>query len=457
MKKDERQVRFAVVGLGHIAQVAVLPGFAHADNARLVAFFSDDPTKLEELGKRYDVDARYDYSAYDEVLDEAEIDAVYIALPNHLHADYAIRAARRGVHVLVEKPMAVDERECAAMIEASERHGVKLMVAYRLHFDPANLDAIELVQSGRLGRVRYFCSTFSQSVVAGNVRLLPVAQGGGPVYDMGIYCINAARYLFRAEPIRVTAFAAQRSDDERFRDVPEMVAVTMEFPDARLAQLTCSFGAADSSRYEVLGDRGRLVMEPAYEYAEGLRYSLEVDGDKTVVERFAKHDQFGAELQYFSECVLANRPIEPAGQEGLADVRIIRAIHESAKTGEAVEIAASTKRMWPSEAQAYAFPGVRKPKTVHTQSPSGDSTAPTGARARGPVACGGMRGVQPSRMGRTSEDEAKEQDSNKDLQGDHRKGPQKVGHGAPAATPGEGNAQPAPAPGPGRQQGGSRQ
>lgn len=368
---EARKLRFAVVGLGHIAQVAVLPGFAHAANAELVAFFSDDPTKRAELGKRYDVAGRHDYSAYDEVLDRGEIDAVYIALPNHLHADYTIRAARHGVHVLVEKPMAVDERECDAMIEAAERHGVKLMVAYRLHFDPANLDAVAQVQKGRLGHPRYFVSTFSQNVVAGNVRLAPVAEGGGPVYDMGIYCINAARYLFRAEPTRVTAFASSR-DDERFRDAPEMVAATLEFPDDRLAQLTCSFGGADSSRYEVIGDRGRLVMEPAYEYAEGLRYTIEIDGDKTAVERFPKHDQFGAELQYFSECVIADRPIEPDGHEGLADVRIIRAIHESARTGAAVAVQSGEKRSWAREDQAYALPGVRKPETVHSQSPSGD-------------------------------------------------------------------------------------
>ncbi|HWB79741.1 MAG TPA: Gfo/Idh/MocA family oxidoreductase [Nannocystaceae bacterium] len=366
-----RKVRFAVVGLGHIAQVAVLPGFAHADDAELVAFFSDDPTKRAELGKKYDVEGLHGYESYDEVLDRGEIDAVYIALPNHLHADYTIRAAQRGVHVLVEKPMAIDERECFAMIAAAERHGVKLMVAYRLHFDPANLDAIAQVQKGRLGRPRCFVSTFTQNVVAGNVRLLPVAQGGGPVYDMGIYCINAARYLFRAEPTRVTAFACER-DDERFRDAPEMVGALLEFPDDRLAHFTCSFGGADASRYEVIGDRGRLVMEPAYEYAEGLRYTIEVEGDKTAVERFAKHDQFGAELQYFSECVRENRPIEPDGHEGLADVRIIRAIHESAKTGAAVALPRSEKRDWPSETQAYALPGVRKPKTVHSQSPSGD-------------------------------------------------------------------------------------
>jgi len=113
-------------------------------------------------------------------------------------------------------------------------------------------------------------------------------------------------------------------------------------------------------------------MEPAYEYAEGLRYTIEIGGDKTSVERFEKHDQFGAELQYFAECVLENRAVEPDGREGLADVRIIRAIHESAETGASVAVQSEAKRTWPSAKQAYSFPGVRKPETVHTQSPSGD-------------------------------------------------------------------------------------
>lgn len=367
----ERKIRYAVVGLGHIAQVAALPGFAHARSAELVALFSDDPVKLAEVGDLYGVSARHGYDAFDAVLEADGIDAVYIAVPNHLHRDFAVRAAERGVHVLVEKPMAVDEHECLAMIDAAQAHGVKLMVAYRLHFDRANLEAIEFVRGGRIGTPRVFSSVFSQNVVEGNVRLVPVSRGGGPVYDMGVYCINAARYLFGDEPTEVFARAAS-TDDPRFRDVPEMVTATLSFPGDRLATFVCSFGAADSSRFELLGDKGRLVMEPAYEYALGLGYRLETKDEADRVERFRKHDQFGAELEYFARCILDDCEVEPGGEEGLADVEIVRAIHRSIEERRVVAIARVQKVARPGIGQVIELPGIRKPQTVRTQSPSGD-------------------------------------------------------------------------------------
>jgi predicted dehydrogenase len=368
---SQRKIRYAVVGLGHIAQVAVLPGFANAKHAELVALFSRNPTKLATLGDRYRVPGRYDYASYDAVLARNEVDAVYIALPNHLHHDFTMRALERGVHVLVEKPMAVDEAQCHAMIDAATRRRCKLMVAYRLHFDRANLEAVEVVRCGHLGNPRAFNSVFSQNVIAGNVRLMPVADGGGPVYDMGIYCINAARYLFRAEPIEVVARAAS-SSDPRFRDSPEMVTATLRFPGERLATFTCSFGAADSSRFEVLGDRGRLVMEPAFEYATELRYEVEKGGEIESAHRVRKHDQFGAEIEYFAQAILEDRDVEPGGHEGLADVQIIRAIHRSIELGRALELVVQPPRQRPDATQQVTLPGVRKPETVDAVSPSGE-------------------------------------------------------------------------------------
>src|SRR5919106_1583704 len=203
-----RQVRYAVVGLGHIAQVAVLPAFGNARrNSKLAALVSGDPVKLEELGKKYHVEQRYSYDRYDEMLKSGEVDAVYIALPNSLHAEYAIRAAQAGVHVLVEKPMALIEEQCERMAQAARDARVKLMVAYRLHFERANLEAIEVARSGRIGEPRAFNSTFTMHVVPGNIRVQS-ALGGGVLYDIGIYCINAARGLFRDEPVEVRAMTA---------------------------------------------------------------------------------------------------------------------------------------------------------------------------------------------------------------------------------------------------------
>ncbi|HYC78163.1 MAG TPA: Gfo/Idh/MocA family oxidoreductase, partial [Planctomycetota bacterium] len=243
-RKPRRQrgekVRYAVVGQGYIAQAAILPAFKHAKNSELAALVSDDPVKLRELGRKYDVAGLYDYRQYDQLLWSEEIDAVFIALPNDMHRDFSVRAAEAGVHVLCEKPMALSEEDCEAMIAAAEDHDVRLMIGYRLHFEEANLRAIEIVQNGEIGEPRYFSSCFSMQVEAGNIRVT-AARGGGPLWDIGVYCINAARYLFRDEPIEVQAFA-ENNGEARFAETPEAVAATLRFPGARLASFVCSFG-----------------------------------------------------------------------------------------------------------------------------------------------------------------------------------------------------------------------
>ena len=167
-----RRVRYAVVGQGYIAQIAVLPAFSHArKNSELAALVSGDRVKLRTLGRKYGVDRLYTYGEYEACLRAGDVDAVFIALPNHLHREYAVRAARAGVHVLCEKPMALTEQDCKAMIAAARRGGVKLMVAYRLHFEEANLKAAALVRSGRLGESRICDSVFTLQVKAGNIRV----------------------------------------------------------------------------------------------------------------------------------------------------------------------------------------------------------------------------------------------------------------------------------------------
>ena len=365
-------VGYAVVGLGYIAQAAVLPAFAHARrNSRLVALVSGDALKRRTLGRRYGVELAFDYDSFEECLARPEVDAVYVALPNFLHREFTVAAARAGKHVLCEKPLAVTVEDCEAMIAAARDNGVRLMTAYRLHFERANLSAIEIVRSGRLGEPRAFASFFSMQVDDDNVRLVPSERGGGPVYDLGIYCINAARYLFRAEPSEVVASSASIGD-RRFARAPEMTSAILRFPVERLATFTCSFGAADLGWYEVVGTRGRLRLEPAYEYAEPLVQRVEV-GRRCRTRRFAKRDQFAPELLYFSDCVLSGEEPEPSGREGLADVRVIRAILESARTGRPVALDEEFERhKRPSlalEARRPPVPGM--PPLVGASSPSG--------------------------------------------------------------------------------------
>jgi predicted dehydrogenase len=362
-----KQVRYAVVGLGHIAQVAVLPAFGNARrNSKLAALVSGDRVKLEEMGEKYRVERRYSYEQYDEMLKSGEVDAVYIALPNSLHAEYSIRAAQAGVHVLVEKPMAVTEEQCERMALAARDAGVKLMVGYRLHFERANLEAIEVARSGRIGEPRLFSSTFTMHVVPGNIRARQ-ALGGGTLYDIGIYCINAARGLFRDEPVEVRATAAGT-----IGEVEETISAVLRFPGERLAAFTCSFGAADVSEYRLVGTKGDLALEPAYEYATALQHRLTIGGERKE-RRFAKRDQFAPELLYFSDCVLKNHQPEPGAQEGLADIRVIRALYRSAQSGQPVQLGPYEKRERQSLEQEIRRPPIDKPRTVHTQAPSGGS------------------------------------------------------------------------------------
>jgi glucose-fructose oxidoreductase len=368
MKSRVKPIRFAVVGLGHIAQAAVLPAFRHARGfAELTALVSDTPAKLKNLGRRYRVKHLYSYDDARDLFTSGEVDAVYIALPNSLHAAWTIRAAEAGLHVLCEKPLAVSVQDCERMIDACARNNVKLMTAYRLHFERCNLEVADLVRKKRIGDARWFDSQFSMQVKPGNIRI-DADLGGGPEYDIGIYCINAARYVFAAEPTEIFA-TATNSGDKRFKEVPETVHVIMRFPQERVANIVCSFGAADCGRYQVVGTKGAVVCDPAYEYAEGLAYQLTVNG-KTKKKKFAKSDQFAPELVHFAKCIRNGTEPEPSGKEGLIDIAIIEAIHRSIKSGrwESLELDTRKTRR-PSLKQELRRPAVpREPDLVDAES-----------------------------------------------------------------------------------------
>jgi glucose-fructose oxidoreductase len=362
-----KRVRYALVALGNIAQTAVLPGFLNAkENSELAAFVSDDPKKLKKLASQYNVENCYSYGQYDECLRSGKIDAVYIALPNHLHCEFAVRAAEAGIHVLSEKPLALDECECVEMIRACEDNGVKLMTAYRLHFERGNLEAIKIIRSGKIGEPRYFNSTFSMQVKKG-VRTCS-ESGGGTLYDIGIYCINAARYLFQADPCHVFAFSTS-GKDKRFEEVDEMTAATLRFPGKKLASFICSFGAADTAAYEVVGTKGTLRVTQAYEFSEPIKMEIKV-GEKTTRRSFAKRDQFGPEIIYFSDCILKDREPEPSGSEGLVDVHVIRSLYESARQGKAVCLERFSRRPRPNLSQEIHRPAREPLELVHTEAPN---------------------------------------------------------------------------------------
>jgi predicted dehydrogenase len=368
MRESKRRVRYAVVGLGNIAQVAVLPAFRHArENSELAALVSSDGDKRRILCDRYDVEYSGTYDELEDVLCRARVEAIYVAVPNSRHREITERAARCGAHVLCEKPMAGTEEDCEAMIRVTREQGKKLMIAYRLHFEEANLRVIERILAGEIGEPRVISSVFCHQVREGDVRTSGELAGGA-LYDLGVYCVNAARYIFRDEP---TSVLAQQviGKDARSREVDEMTTAVLRFPGDRIAQITANQGAADVSEYRVVGTKGDIRLEPAYDYV-GKRRAFSTVGGKQRKKAFAPSDQFAPELVYFSRCILEDREPEPSGREGLADVRILQAIVRSAQTGSSVELPPFEGLVRPDVTMRMKKPRVGKVEPVRAPSPS---------------------------------------------------------------------------------------
>jgi predicted dehydrogenase len=367
-KRRRARVRYAVVGAGNIAQEAVLPGFkGAARNSELVALVSSDEKKRQVLGRRYGLEQVGDYDAFEDVLRDSAADAVYIATPNTEHRDFTERAAAAGVHVLCEKPMAASSVDCLAMMEATATAGVRLMIAYRLHFEEANLKALKLVRSGRLGRLVFFEGMLTHQVRGGDIRTR-AETGGGTLLDAGIYPINAARALFGEEPVEVVGRTIV-DPDQRFEGGVDATAMAvLSFPGGGIASIASSQAASSASYFRLVGEKASLEVDPAFGYATERRHRLTI-GKKTTERTFPKVDQFGAEILYFSRCILENREPEPAGLEGLADVQVIEAILESAAKGRTVRIERMEKPRGPRPEQKISLPPVHPPPLVDAPSP----------------------------------------------------------------------------------------
>lgn len=353
-----KKIRYAVVGTGWISQIAFMPAIEQTGNSEITAIVSGNRANAQKLADFYGIRHIYSYDQYDEMLKSGLVDAVYIALPNSMHADYAIRAAKAGVHALVEKPLAATVAECEAMIAAADKAGVWLMTAYRLHTEPATIAAIDMIRRGEIGTPRLFSSVFAFPVAAGNHRL-KAEHWGGPLQDIGVYCINAARHLFGEEPVEVSAAISRNPDDPRFTEVEETVSVSMTFPHGRMAHFTASFGSDDLDQYRVLGTKGQIEMLPGFRFDRAMVLRVTKDG-KVTEKAYPQYDQFSGQAAYFSDCILKGVRPEADGGDGLADVVIMRAIEDSAKTGRAQKISLPPRAAHPSAETERAFPPVEK-------------------------------------------------------------------------------------------------
>lgn len=329
-------IRYAVVGAGWISQEAFMPAVASTGNSRMQAIVSGNAEGARRLADFYEIPEVLDYKDYDALVASDRIDAVYIALPNDLHADYTIRALTAGKHVLVEKPLATTVAEGEAMIAAATASSSFLMTAYRLHNEPATHAMLDAVRSGRIGDPVYVSATFGFQTQEGNHRL-KAGHWGGPLPDVGVYCLNAARHIFAAEPIAVQAMTTRPGGDPRFSEIDASFAVTLRFPGDRLAQFFCSFGSATSESIRVIGSVGELILDPAFKFDSTLRMTVR-DGSAEDSMVFDPVDHFAGQIAYFSDCIQSGEHPVADGEEGLADLRVLFAIDEAVRTGAMVSL-----------------------------------------------------------------------------------------------------------------------
>ena len=326
-----KKVGYAVMGLGRIAD-HFMRGALLTNNSAITGLVSGHRDKADKIGAQYHVPQTsiYSYENFDEIAKNPAIDAVYVALPNSMHAEYTIRAAKAGKHVLCEKPMAISVKECEAMIAACKAANVKLMIAYRCHYEPVHLKAIELIKSGKLGKVQSIQSAFGFSEDMGEWRLDKKLAGGGPLYDVGIYCLNACRYLTGEEPAEISAYASTIDHDGRFSTVEENVVWNMKFPSGALASCATTYGAPMNGFFRVYGSKGFLECDPAFNY-DHLRLRGWCSGERIEVSETTPDPyQFQAEADHFSNCILNNQQPQSPGEEGLRDLTYISKIYASA-------------------------------------------------------------------------------------------------------------------------------
>jgi glucose-fructose oxidoreductase len=334
-----KQVGFALVGLGSLAINQLMPAFARCRSARLVAFVSGRPEKAKQLAQVYDVDPKniYTYDTYERIADNPAIDVIYVVLPNSMHAEYTVRALKAGKHVLCEKPLANTPQDCEQMVAAAKAANRKLMVGYRCRYEPYNQALIAYArENNEPGPTRMILAESGFNIGDPKQwRLRKAMAGGGSLMDIGIYSLNAARYLTGEEPVAVNAMMHSTPDDPRFVEVEENINFQLQFPSGVIANCVSSYGGS-INRFRVIKPRGSAELDPASSYT-GLRMRV-IRGGAIEERILPQRDHFAAEMDHFAECVLNDRePLTP-GEEGLKDLRIMMAIYEAARTGRTVRL-----------------------------------------------------------------------------------------------------------------------
>ena len=339
----DKRIGFAIVGLGHLSIDELLPAFQETKRAKVVALVSGSPEKAEQIAAQYNIAEKniYDYENFDELKDNEEVDAIYIVLPNALHREFTERGANAGKHILCEKPMATSAEDCEKMIAACKKANVKLMIAYRIQYEQYNRKVREIIQSEKFGKVKLIEGVNGQrQSKEWQWRHDKKLAGGGALPDIGLYCLNTARFLLQEEPLEVSAQTFSTSDDPRFREIEENMLFQMRFPSGALVNSSTGYDYHQSKRYRVAMQTGWAEMSPAYSY-EGLQLKVsenKTDGENTTQIVMKNQNQFAEEIDHFADCIMNDKQPFTPGEEGLQDQRIMEAIYEAAKNGKTIKL-----------------------------------------------------------------------------------------------------------------------
>ena len=339
----DRRLGYAVVGLGHLSLEEILPALSNCKKSKLAALVSGNLDKMKKVAAQFGVKEAdcYTYQNFDEIKNNKEVDIIYIVLPNGLHKEYVIRSAEAGKHVLCEKPMANSSAECREMIAACKNANVKLMIAYRIHYQPHNRKLRELLQNKEFGSAKYVEAHNSQS--SANVdhwRHKKELAGGGALPDIGLYCLNTTRFILDQEPVEVFAYQYSTPGNPLFKEVEELVSWQMRFPTGVIAGCATDYDVHESRRYRVNCERGWIDIDQAYAYSGQRLKTSRADGIMKRSEEImlAENNQFAAEMDHFSDCIINDKKPYTPGEEGLQDHIIMEAIYKSAKEGKPIKI-----------------------------------------------------------------------------------------------------------------------
>ncbi|HSN62545.1 MAG TPA: Gfo/Idh/MocA family oxidoreductase [Ferruginibacter sp.] len=330
--KQEGKLGVALVGLGGYATGQLAPALQQAEHCYLAGIVTGTPSKAISWKEKYNLPEKniYNYENFDNIKDNPDIDIIYVVLPNFMHAEYSIRAARAGKHVICEKPMAITVEDCDRMIAASKKAGKQLSIGYRLHFDPYHREMIKLANDKNYGALTKISAGFSFVAQKGIWRLDKTKAGGGALMDLGIYCLQAVMYTSGQEPVAVTAQALPITDKERFIDIEETLNWQMEMPNGLMANCTTSYNESNNF-LKIEKEKAWFQLKPSFNYA-GIKAQT---FDNRIIE-FPKLSQQQKQMDAFALSVKNNTPTIVPGEMGRRDVKIILAIYEAMRTGERV-------------------------------------------------------------------------------------------------------------------------